>query len=198
MAEWTEVNIIPSGQPEQLLLDLVEPLIHHVLNGQWDNWHYFWETQPLGKLHLRLRIRWLDPTQTTGEGILSTSLVDEENKKTIAGWFPGNHGHRNQVYTGEANDYGPEVWELTYQDWTSGSELALAIIKFESQQILTKPRQLHYERRAHLFANELLLPERLVNLYQALAYGDPQDLADQRIGPILNEITKLFTPPTSP
>jgi hypothetical protein len=192
MAEWTEVNIIPSGQPEQLILGLVEPLIHQVLAGHWDNWHCFWETQPIGKLHLRLRIRWLDPSQTTGDGLLSAYLADQENKRNIDSWFPGDNGQANQVYMGEASFYGPEVWELTYKDWTSGSELALAIINFDSQKKLSKERQFHWERRAHLFANELLLPESLVSLYQALAYSSPQDHAHPQIGPILQAIRQLF------
>jgi hypothetical protein len=191
MTEWTEVNIVPSGHPEQLLVDLIDPLIHQELNDDWDNWHYFWETEPIKQLHLRLRIRWLDPSQTAGDAKFSAFLTDEESKSNIASWFPGSHGVRNQVYPGEGNDYGPEVWEPTYKNWTSGSELALAIIKSYSQNHLTQKRGFHWERRTHLFTNELLLPESLLCLRQASRYRSPQDIANPQIAAILQEIDRL-------
>jgi len=189
MAEWTEVNIIPSGNLEQLLVDLIDSLIHQELSGYWGNWHYFWENEPIKQSHLRLRIRWLDPSQDIGDTKLSAFLTDAESRRKIASWFPGNHGVADQVYAGEANDYGPEVWELTYKDWTSGSELALAIIKFDSQNCLTQKRGLHWERRTHLFTNELLLSESLMCLRQASRYRSLP--TDPQISPILQAIDWL-------
>jgi hypothetical protein len=122
-------------------------------------------------------------------------LNDEKSKRKITDWFPGNHGVKNQSYTGEANGYGPEVWKYTYEDWTSGSELALAIVKFDSQQRLTKPREFHWERRAHLFSNELFLREALVCLRQAYLYQSPQDVADPQISSILQAIDQLLNHP---
>lgn len=178
----------------RLLLDVADPLINVELSGYVDNWHYFWENDPIAQPHLRLRVRWLPSSQLVGYQKLSDFLNQEQGKNNLASWFPGNHGVANQVYRGEANDYGPEVWELTYQDWTSGSKLALAILKNDSNKALTKPRDFHWQRRTHLFTNELLLPEALLSLRQAGLYHRPSDVGDTQIVNLLQALDQLLNP----
>lgn len=149
-SEWTEANIIPTSweHRERLLLDVVDPLVHEVLNDRVDDWHYFWEPA------LRLRIRWQEPTHDGVDKL--TSFLDEAKADgKLASWQTGSHGNADQTYAGEASDYGLEVWEQTYKDWTSGSELALSIVKHGSAKDLSKPRFFHWHRRVHLFSNEL-------------------------------------------
>jgi hypothetical protein len=190
--EWTEVNIVLPTDPVRLLIDVIDPLIHVELDGDIDNWHYFWENDPIRQLHLRLRVRWLDPSQAEGYRKLSDALDRERSNNRFSRWFPGNNGVENQAYRGEDQLYGPEVWDLTYKDWTSGSELALAIVKFDSQNILTQPREFHWERRAHLYSNQLLLRETPLCLRQAYLYRRPPDMADPQIADILQRIRRLF------
>ncbi len=125
-SEWTEVNITPnSGEPkERLLLDVVDPLVHETLDGRVDAWHYFWEPA------LRLRIRWKQPTPDNLSELTSFLHAAQADGK-LAAWVPGNHGKPGETYTGEASDYGSEVWDETYRDWMSGSELALSIVKHD-------------------------------------------------------------------
>jgi hypothetical protein len=35
------------------------PFVHSTFCDRLDAWFYFWETAPIGQLHLRLRVRWL-------------------------------------------------------------------------------------------------------------------------------------------
>jgi hypothetical protein len=190
--EWTEVNIVLPTDPVTLLVDVIDPLIHVELNGDIDNWHYFWENDPIGQLHLRLRVRWLDPSRIEGYRKLSDTLGRERSNNRFSRWFVGNNGVENQVYWPEDQLYGPEVWDLTYKDWTSGSELALAISRFDSRNILTQPREFHWERRAHLYSNQLLLRETPLCLRQAYLYQRPPDAADPQIAGILQRIRRLF------
>jgi hypothetical protein len=193
--EWTEVNIVQPADPVTLLTDVIDPLVHSELNGYIDNWHYFWENDPIGQPHLRLRIRWLDPAKTEGYQKLSGALDRERNNNRFSRWFTGDNGVEGQVYPGEDQLYGPEVWVLTYKDWTSGSELALAIMKFFSQQRLTQPRDFHWERRAHLYSDQMLLPETLLCLRQAYLYRRQPDMANPEIVDILQRIKQLLNLP---
>jgi hypothetical protein len=165
LSDWTEVNITPnSGEPkERLLLDVVDPLIHDRLHGLVGDWHYFWEPA------LLLRIRWLEPTRDAVDEL--TRFLDEAKADgRLAAWEPGN------FYDGEAPLYGAEVWGPTYyRDWTSGSELALSIVKHDSAKDLIKPRAFHWQRRVHLFSNELGLDffgEACWSLNQVNGYFD--------------------------
>jgi hypothetical protein len=185
--EWTEVNVTPnSGEPqERLLLDVVDPLIHQVLSDRVGDWHYFWEPA------LRLRIRWLESTHADLDKL--TDFLDAaKGDGKIADWSPG------KFYDGEAPFYGQEMWGPAYYgDWTSGSELALSIVKHDAANDLSKPRPFHWERRVHLFSNELGLgffEEACWSLNQAIGYfpraREVKDLrtSDPEISRLINEI----------
>lgn len=152
---WTEVNILPvsAKEPERLLTGVVDPLVHDVLAGHWDRWHFFWEPE------LRLRFRWAPesaPPDCRSELIGQLNLARSDG--LLTSW-------EETPYHGEASDYGREVWEAVVADWMSGSELALAIIR--AGKHLTMPREYHWERRTHLFTDQLLLPEVAMHLTEA-------------------------------
>lgn len=134
LSEWTEVNITPASweQRERLLLDVVDPLVHDTLDGRMAAWHYFWEPA------LRLRIRWKQPTQDDLREL--TSFLDAaKTVGKLTAWISGNHGKPGETYTGEAPGYGPEVWDETYRDWTSASELALNQVELV-EHVVTRVR----------------------------------------------------------
>jgi Lantibiotic biosynthesis dehydratase C-term len=177
-SEWIEVNI-PAADAEKrtrLLLGVVDPLVHEQLGDRVKTWFYFWEPE------LRLRIRWSDPEQAeTGRAELARRLDAAKADGTLADWYEGNHGTRGETYHGEADFYGSELWELTANDWMSGSELALAIVRGEAERALTKPPRFHWERRVHLFSNQLWLDEIALCLRQAHGYLGMTDLNDRRV-----------------
>lgn len=158
-AEWVEVNIEPPpyDQREKLLLDVVDPLIHEVLRDRVGDWHYFWEPA------LRLRIRWQQPTQadyTRLTGFLDAAEADGK----LAGWEEGSHGGPGQVYPGEAEKFGADIWPYTYPHWTTGCELALALVKRDPDNVLTELstdpndntlREFHWIYAVHLFSDPL-------------------------------------------
>ena len=56
MEAWIEVNLVPVHLMDQdLLVDLVDPLVHEELGEEIETWFFFWEPE------LRLRIRWREP-----------------------------------------------------------------------------------------------------------------------------------------
>jgi Lantibiotic biosynthesis dehydratase C-term len=163
--EWTEVHIQPnSGQPkEQLLLKVIDPLVHDEFAERIESWHYFWEPE------LLLRIRWLRPAEAENDqGDLRVALDRAKTAGQLDDW-------QIVPYTGEAPDYGEEMWDNSFHDWMAGSELALAIVKFDAQGQLSKDRFYHWHRRVHLFSNELGLDwffEGYWSLAQAHGYLD--------------------------
>jgi hypothetical protein len=187
-SDWIEVNI-PARAEERvgLLLDVVDPLVHEELRRQVKTWFYFWEPE------LRLRIRWADPEQAESARAELARFLDRARAEgKLEDWYEGSHGARGQVYRGEADFYGSEVWELTASDWMSGSELALAIVRSEAERALTKPRAFHWGRRVHLFSNQLWLDEIALCLQQAHGYLGWSDLDDPRVGEIRAAIEKYL------
>jgi hypothetical protein len=169
---WTEVNIFPpaGGDPERLLLDIVDPLVHRTLAGQWEAWFFFWECDAgrdrVGD-HLRLRILWQDRRSRE----LAAILDDAVTAGTVDCWHEGNHGVKGEQYEGEANGYGgQEAWEATIRHWTTGSELALTILRQEAQGLITKSRSYAWRRDAHLSANWLGLDDVKMCLMQGQRY----------------------------
>lgn len=154
---WTEVNILPASarEPERLLADVAAHLVHGLLRGNYDRWHFFWEPE------LRLRFRWRSQlTARTGRRILADHLRCAADRGDLVCWA-------EVPYDGEADDYGPEVWEAMTADWMSGSELALAVI--QAGDNLPGPREFYWERHTHLFANQLNVPEVTSHLEEAYA-----------------------------
>ena len=172
---WAEANVLPSPrpQPEALLLEVVDPLIHETLSGRIDSWHYFWEHDPIQTRHLRLRLLWRPEHGREGRDTLATYLDEAEASGRLWRWYPGSHGVPGEAYTGEAADYsGPKLWRITYEDWRVGSELALALVKLDAEEGLAEERLFHLERRVHLHSNRLGLSMfEEGRLYLRLAIG---------------------------
>jgi hypothetical protein len=167
MGDWIEVNLVAPAamQPTQVLLRIVDPLVHEQLADRIDMWFYFWEPE------LRLRIRWRDPRSVDANRRELTDFLDNACRAgTLKEWFEGSHGRRGGTYRGESGFYGAEVWELVARDWTNASELALALARIESEGRLTRPRSFHWSRRVHLFSNQLLVDEIALCLAQARSY----------------------------
>lgn len=187
--EWVEVNIVPSSrdQPERLLLDVIDPLIHDKLSERLETWFYFWEPE------LRLRIRWQRSTQAEENRDDLIAFLDAAQREgKLASWYEASHGEKGKTYQGEADFYGEEVWEITSKDWMGGSELALALVKLDSENRLTKPRPLHWQRRVHLFSNQLRLDEVPLCLRQARGYLAMRDTDDPQIASIMDAIEQYF------
>lgn len=166
--DWIEVNIIPTATvapsarrlPIQPILQLIDPLIHATLNGRWEQWHYFWEFDPIRELHIRLRVLWSQSASANDRQTLASELNRaRDNTGIIRRWFEGDNGVEHQTYTGEESFYTRELWEFVYKDWTSGCELAVAILKLEASCALAADKSLEFQwrRREHLFSNPLSL-----------------------------------------
>ena len=139
-----EVNAVPvdGRNPERLLLDVVDPLVHVHLRDEIERWFYFWEPE------LRLRLCWRDPARAGEIRSAVARLLDQAQAEgKLARWWEGNHGKEGERYGGEADFYGAELWKLTSRDWMGGSELALAIVKLDAEGRLSEPREFHWERR---------------------------------------------------
>jgi hypothetical protein len=189
-SDWIEVNIPAADEDERtrLLLEVVDPLVHDELGDHVRTWFYFWEPA------LRLRIRWFDPSEAEEWRAELARFLDEAKADgRLEDWYEANHGNRGEQYRGEADFYGDEVWELTANDWMSGSELALAIVRLEAHGGLTKPRDFHWKRRVHLFSNQLWLPEIALCLEQARGYlRMTEEADDRRVVKIINAIEKFL------
>jgi Lantibiotic biosynthesis dehydratase C-term len=180
VSAWVEVNVEPVDErdPERLLLDVVDPLVHGKLGEHIATWFYFWEPA------LRLRLCWRDPAESSAHRAELAWFLDEaRHGGKLREWYEGSHGKRGETYTGEADFYGERLWELTSKDWMSGSELALAIAKLDRDGTLERPRSFHWQRRVHLFSNQLSADEIRLCLRQAsgyigLFYGDDPRFAD--------------------
>ena len=186
-SDWIEANI-PARADERtsLLLEVVDPLVHEQVGDSVHTWFYFWEPG------LRLRIGWSDPQHAdSGRADVARFLDAAKAEGRIADWYEGNHGVRGETYRGEADFYGSELWDLTANDWMSGSELALAIVRAEAEGVLTKPRDFHWARRVHLFSNELWVDEIALSLKQAYAWLGMTDLNDPRVQKIRTAIEKF-------
>ena len=169
MEHWIEVNIVPRrALDEGVLAELIDPLVHVAFPEEIATWFFLWEPE------LRLRIRWRDGDRAPElRSSLTTRLDDWKAERRIDDWYEGAHGVRGERYTGEADHYGDEIWPRLQRDWMSGSELALTLVKLERGRMLTKPRDYHWNRRVHLFTNQLLQTweaEIELSLRQALGY----------------------------
>ena len=169
MEHWIEVNIVPRrALDEGVLAELIDPLVHEAFPEEIATWFFLWEPE------LRLRIRWRDGDRAPElRSSLTTRLDDWKAERRIDDWYEGAHGVRGERYTGEADHYGDEIWPRLQRDWMSGSELALTLVKLERGRMLTKPRDYHWNRRVHLFTNQLLQTweaEIELSLRQALGY----------------------------
>ena len=166
---WTEVNLVPRAPiDEDLLVDRVDALIHEEFGEEIAVWFFLWEPE------LRLRIRWSEGDRAPAHRRKLAALLDAwKAERDIDDWYEGAHGARGEVYAGEADHYGEEVWPRVQQDWMNGSEFALTLIKLDRARRLTKPREYHWQRHVHLFTNQLFgtwEDEIELCLRQALGY----------------------------
>jgi hypothetical protein len=203
-AEWVEVNIEPTSyeRRERLLLDVVDPLMHEMLNGRIDAWHYFWEPA------LRLRIHWQEPTQADYT-LLTDFLARAKDDGKLADWEEASHGQQGQTYPGEAEKFGADIWPHTYRHWTTGCELALALVKRDPDNVLTELgtdpgdstlREFHWVHAVHLFSNPLglghldegrwCLRQAWNQLFIANQAGEPP-ARDQQVVNVLQAITSV-------
>jgi len=151
---WIQVSITANHAPDiQLLLEVIDPLVHEELAGEIESWHFFWE--PV----LYLRFRWRDPARRELLQERLGSLLDvRQAAGHFVSWVEANHGDPGK-YTGEADSYGPEVWDLIQKDWMNGSELALRLLRLHDEGrltgTLTPTPEAHWGRHVHLFTNQL-------------------------------------------
>jgi hypothetical protein len=188
MAEWIEVNIVPAGEARrELLLEVVDPLVHEQLAAAIDTWFYFWEPE------LRLRLRWRHPRRA-GENRAELGQILDSARAAgkFEDWYEGNHGNPGDTYQGEPDFYGAEVWELVARDWMNGSELALAIQRADADGALTKPPSFHWGRRVHLFSNQLLLDEVPLCLHQARGYLRMRGAKDRHSKKVMRAIERFL------
>ena len=177
--EWTEVNLVLFSQNDatKVLLDVIDPLVHDELSGQIDSWHYGQYEEEETPLHLRLRIRWRDPERAAeGRGIISDYLGGKKYGGILQDFYEGSHGKRGQTYPDETDKF-KEMWDASYRFWESQSEYTLALLKHQSDGLLTEDLTWHWESTAHLFSNRLLLnsvDEVYLGLQRARAYTNPQ------------------------
>lgn len=197
---WVEVNLVPAQErDERLLVDLVDPVVHEHLKDNLETWFFFWE--PGESELLRLRIRWRDPAQSEPcTNRLFSFLNEFEAEETLVSWYEGSHGRRGETYQGEAATYGPEIWGLVQKDWMNGSELAVALVKLESQGRLTNSREFHWGRHVHLFTNQTFgtwWAEVQLCLRQAQGYltmlQQRMRQDDPRITRMLDELERFLT-----
>lgn len=156
--DWTETNILPfsPAQPEDLLIGVVDRLVHETLSEHIESWHYFWEDKPIYMRHLRLRVLWRLGQGGEGRAALTAYLDEAEAAEGLWRWYPGNNGIPGEEYQGEAAGYdGPEMWQVTYRDWQAGSDLALALLKLDAEGRLAEGREFHLQRRVHLHSNRV-------------------------------------------
>lgn len=151
MEAWTEVNLVPVRIQDEALVDLVGELVHEQLREDIATWFFFWEPQ------LRVRIRWRDGSRLADHRSRLVAVLDAwKAQGNIEDWYDGAHGVRGERYSGEADEYGEEVWPRLQESWMSGSELALTLIKLDAARRLPRPREYYWSRQVHLFTNQLL------------------------------------------
>lgn len=171
--EWTEVNLVLLSKEDRirLLLDVVDPFMRGMFSQHINCWFYGDYDEPPVPAHLRIRILWQAPIEAAAKMDLFDFLDIEKSAGTIADWYEGAHGIRNQTYLGEADQYGTEMWEATYKLWASQSEYAIALLRNESASSLSKQSFVwHWERSVHLLTDRLFL-NTLDEIYLSLRQG---------------------------
>ena len=101
--EWVEVNIVPTApdQPERLLVDVIDGLVHTAFADRLAAWFFEWYQEPQ-EYHLRLRVRWRDPARFDAESDDLFARLDEARASGLLGrWWEGSHGKIGEVYEGE-------------------------------------------------------------------------------------------------
>jgi Lantibiotic biosynthesis dehydratase C-term len=183
---------------KRLLVDLFDPLIHDTFAGRVAVWFFGWYAPPQPH-HLRLRILWQTLEQSDDDRAELFALLNAaQDEGRLATWWEGSHGTAGEIYEGEADAYG-DLWELSYKDWNSSSELVLAMVKRDPDNRSAPDRQAQWSRRAHLHSNRLgwnYYAEAFVSLLHARGYlteagKGSQQLADF-VGPMDQTMQQLL------
>jgi hypothetical protein len=154
---WIEINI-EAGEtsPAEFLRTVVDPLVHAEFAEDYETWHFFWEPEGL-----RLRFRWRDvDSQAAVEQRLGETLDGWRMEGRLTKWWPGNHGREGERHQGEAEQYGPEVWDLILEDWEVSSEQALRFMLIGESGLtgtVTSTFRDHWARHVHLHTNRQFL-----------------------------------------
>jgi hypothetical protein len=153
---WVEINITVEVAPAAFLVDTVDPLVREFAE-EFETWHFFWEPEGL-----RLRFHWQDLSrQIEIEDRLAEILDRWQSEGRFREWWFGHHGTRGLRHEGEAEAYGPEVWDLLKKEWEISSELAvrLAVLGGDAGLTGTEHRTAfrHWERHVHLHTNRQFL-----------------------------------------
>jgi hypothetical protein len=154
---WIEAEITAHQAPDPvLLLDVIDPLVHEHLRDEVESWHFFWEPA------LRLRLRWREPGRGDALDRRLASLLDlRRGEGLFQTWAETNHGVPGK-YTGEADAYGRDTWDLIQRDWMNGSELTLRLLRLRRDGRLTgslaSTLEQHWSRHVHLFTNQMFGP----------------------------------------
>src|SRR5271157_3783937 len=101
--EWVEVNIVPTApdQPERLLIDLIDGLVHTTFADQLAAWFFEWHQEPQDT-HLRLRLRWRQLARSDRDCDDLFARLDEARALDLLGrWWEASHGKIGEVYEGE-------------------------------------------------------------------------------------------------
>jgi Lantibiotic biosynthesis dehydratase C-term len=152
---WIEVNIPARSSPDvDLLRHVVDPLVHQEFADEIETWHFFFEPE------LRLRMRWQGGSDYTAlEARLGGILDQWRDEGRLDSWATANHGRIGERHTGEAREYGAEVWDLIQRDWEIGSELALRLLCLNESGSLTgeitSTLEEHWNRHVHLYTNRI-------------------------------------------
>lgn len=185
---WTEVNLFPTSVDDRsnVLLNVIDPLVHVTLNGDVDSWHYGQYGDANTPFHLRLRVLWRESARADeGRGTMRDYLRDKKDKGILVDFYEGSHGEKGKVYPGEDDEIGEEVWNVTYKLWESQSEYALALVKHESANSLSKhDPPWHWVKSVHLLSNRMLFSypdEAYLSLQRARAYLPATDDASEAI-----------------
>ena len=168
---WIEYNITPSVPKDEFLATVIAPFL---TENPPESWHFFWEPgenwKPGKKIKdrnvvMRLRLLGSDDLQEEFRCFLAV-----EGAGAVRTYYEGAHGERGKEYKGEAQQYGPKAWPVTYKYWQAISELALQLAVLAYNGDLELPRSYHWKRLAHLSANQMCLPDIRMNLEQGHRY----------------------------
>ena len=147
---WIEVNIKPTRRERinEILREFVAPYVEEVkARRSVARWHFFREPE------IRLRFsgdqRHIHNIQREPDSRLAE--LEASRPDIYSEHFFGGHGRRHEVYPGEVDTYGTDVWPLVCELWEAGFELALRVV-------LTAPEKticFHAQRHIHLLLNQM-------------------------------------------
>ncbi len=177
MEHWIEVNLMAEPKEQDaLLLEVLRPYVQKLKKaGTLVTFHFFRE--PEIRFRLRLKNRASKSKETRAVTAIAESL---RRRRLVSEWHFGNHGEKDEVYSGEEDRYGKEGWKVAQEYFNQGSETALKLLELKRKSGLENPLwakglgnpweggkknpwrereedplAYHWSRYVHLFANQL-------------------------------------------